>query len=85
MAEFAKHIHFLAASVGGKPLNVIPRAEHAIAILMEDGRKVEFSAADILKAKEGMQDAEEAERKAHKAIAAEEYRVKVEKAKERKS
>lgn len=80
MAEFAKHIHFLAASVGGKPLNVIPRAEHAIAILMEDGRKVEFSAADIEQAKIKVQEAVELERQAHKAVAAEEYKKQAEKA-----
>ena len=84
-AEFAVHIHYLAASINGKVLSVIPRAEHAIAILMEDGRKVEFSAADIEQAKIKVQEAVELERKAHKAVAAEEYKEKIEKAKERKS
>lgn len=83
-AEFATHIHYLAASVGGKVLSVIPRAEHAIAILMEDGRKVEFSAADIEHAKVKVQEAVELERKAHKAVATAEYQAKAEKAKERK-
>lgn len=84
MAEFAPHIHYLAKSVGGKVLSVIPRAEHAIAILMEDGRKVEFSATTIEQAKDKVIEAANEERQAYKAQAADEYKEKIEKAKIRK-